>query len=102
MCAAKVEHLLGLRDTADGRAGEAAAFENKAEDGDGERLLRRANLGDVAVAGAEVNVSVDVGICGNRVEDEVKPAGVLLHLICIARDDESIGPKAARLFPPLL
>src|SRR6516225_1117307 len=31
MRAAKVEHLLGLGDTADGRAGEAASFEQKAE-----------------------------------------------------------------------
>src|SRR5437879_6030832 len=50
MCAAKVEHLLGLGDTANGRTGEAAASENKAEDRDGERLLRRTNQGDVAVA----------------------------------------------------
>ena len=37
--AAEVEHLLGLRDAADGRAGEAAASEDQAERGDGERLL---------------------------------------------------------------
>ena len=35
MRAAKVEHLLGLGDAADERAGEAAASEQKAEAGDG-------------------------------------------------------------------
>ena len=48
--AAEVEHLLGLGDAADGRAGEAAAPEDQAEGGDGERLLGRADEGDVAVA----------------------------------------------------
>ena len=40
---AEVEHLLGLGDAADERAGEAAAAEDQAEGGDGERMLRRAD-----------------------------------------------------------
>src|SRR5487761_1158164 len=50
MCAAEVEHLLGFGDTADERAGEPAASEREAEGGDSERLRRRADEGDVAVA----------------------------------------------------
>jgi len=96
--AAKVEHLLGFGNTADGRAGEAAASENKSEDRDGERLLRRTDQRDVAVAAEELNVGVDVVIGGNRIEDEVEAAGVLLHFIDVARDDDFIGPKAARVF----
>ena len=59
-CAAEVEHLLRLGDAADGRAGEAAASEDEAEDRDGQRFLGRADHGDVAVAGEQVDVGVDV------------------------------------------
>ena len=81
---AEIEHLLGFGDAADGRAGEAAASEDQAEGGDGERLLRRADQGDVAVAAEQVDVGVDVVIGGDGVEDEVEAAGVLLHLVGIA------------------
>src|SRR5580658_2803859 len=60
MCAAKVQHLLGLGDAADGRTGEAAASHNKAEARDGKGLFRCADEGEVAVAAEQLNVSVDV------------------------------------------
>ena len=50
MFAAKIEHLLGFGDTADERAREAATLEQKAEGGDGKRLVRCADEGEVAVA----------------------------------------------------
>ena len=53
---------------------------------------------DVAVAGEELNVGVDVVIGGDRVEDEVEAAGVLLHLTAIARDHDFIGPEAESVF----
>src|SRR5690348_11847006 len=40
MRAAKIEHLLSLSNTADGRTGEATAAEDQAEGRDPERLLR--------------------------------------------------------------
>ena len=96
--AAKVEHLLGLGDAADGRAGETAASEDEAECRDGERLLRRADKGDVAVAAEQVDIGVDVVIGGDGVEDEVEAAGVLLHLVGIAGDDDFVGAEAERVF----
>ena len=52
--AAEVEHLLGFGDAADGRAGEAAASEDEAERGDGQRLLGSADQGEVAVAASRL------------------------------------------------
>ena len=95
--AAEVEHLLGFGDAADGRAGEAAAAHDQAEDGNGERLLRRADQGEVAVAAQQIEVSVDVVIGGDGVEDEVEAAGVLLHLVGIAGDDDFVRAEAKRV-----
>ena len=64
---------------------------------DGQRLLRRADEGDVAVAAEELNVGVDVVIGGDGVEDEVEAAGVLLHLVGIAGDDDLVGAEAERV-----
>ena len=97
-CAAEVEHLLGLGDAADERAGEAAASEDEAEGGDGERLRRRADEGEVAVAAEQVDIGVDVVIGGDGVEDEVEAAGVLLHLVGVAGDDDFVGAEAERVF----
>ena len=47
---AKIEHLLGFGDAANWRTGEASTSEYKAEGSDGERLFRRADEGDVAIA----------------------------------------------------
>ena len=96
--AAEVEHLLGFGDAADGRAGETAAAHDQAEGRDGQRLLRRADEGDVAVAAEQVDVGVDVVIGGDGVEDEVEAAGVLLHLVGVAGDDDFVGTEAERVF----
>src|SRR3990172_12730175 len=96
MCAAEVEHLLGLADAADGRAGEAAAPEEEPEGGDGERLRRRADEGDVAVSAQELDVGADVVIGGDGVEDEGEAAGVPLHLVGVAGDDGLVGAEAKR------
>ena len=48
--AAEVEHLLRLGDAADERAGEAAAAQDQRKGGDRERLRRRADEREVAVA----------------------------------------------------
>ncbi len=96
--ATEIEHFLGLGDTADERAGEAAASEQQAESRDGERLLRRADEGEIPVAAEQVDIGVDVVIGGDGVEDEVEGAGVLLHLIGIAGDDDLMGAEAERVF----
>src|SRR5208337_66853 len=68
MCAAEIEHLLGLGDAADERAGETMASEQKAHCSDGERLRRRADEGEVAVAAEELDIRVNVMIGGDGVE----------------------------------
>src|SRR6266542_330869 len=94
LLSAEVEHLLRFANAADRRSGEAATPEQEAEGGDAERLLRRADEGDVAVAAEELDVRVDVVIGGHGVEDEIEAAGVLPHLVGVARDDDLVGAEA--------
>src|SRR6267378_2356814 len=63
---------------------------DQAERRDGERLLRRAHHGKVAIAAQQIDVRIDVVIGGDSIENEVKAAGVLLHLVRILRDDDLI------------
>ena len=97
--AAEVEHLLGLGDAADERTGEAATPEEQRKGRNGKRLLRRADKGDVAVAAKQVDVGVDVVIGGDGIEDEVEAAGVLLHLVGVAGDDDLVGARGAVRLP---
>ena len=46
----------------------------------------------------QVEVGVDVVIGGDGVEDEVEAAGVLLHLVGVAGDDDLVGAEAQRVF----
>jgi hypothetical protein len=98
MLAAEIEHFLGLGDAADERAGNATASEQQAEGGDGKRLRRRPDEGEVAVAAEQVDVSVYVVIGGDGVEYEVEAPGVLLHLVGIAGNDGFVGAEAERAF----
>ena len=45
----------------------------------------------------QVDVGVDVVLGGDGVEDEVEAAGVLLHLVGIAGDDDLVGAEAERV-----
>ena len=94
----EIEHFLGFGNAADERAGEATASEQEAEGVDGERLRRRADEGDVAVAAEQVDIGVDVVIGGDGVEDEIEAAGVLLHLVGIAGDDDFVSAEAESVF----
>src|ERR1035437_8524099 len=98
VCRAKVEHLLGLRDAADVRTGEAAAPHDEAECRDAQGLGGCADKGKVAVEAEKVEIGVDVVPGGDGVEDEVEAAGVLLHLAGVARDDDFVGAEAERVF----
>ncbi len=64
----------------------------------GERLLRRADERDVAIAAQQIDVGVDVVIGGDSVENEVEAAGVLLHLVGIPREDDLVRSEAERVF----
>ena len=45
----------------------------------------------------QVDVGVDVVVGGDGVEDEVEAAGVLLHLVGVAGDDDLVGAEAERV-----
>ena len=45
----------------------------------------------------QVDVGVDVVLGGDAVEDEVEAAGVLLHLVGVARDDDLVGAEPERV-----
>ena len=57
-----------------------------------------ADKGEVAVDAEQIDIGVDVVIGGDGVEDEVEAAGVLLHLVGVARDDDFVGAEAERVF----
>jgi len=82
------------RQAANGRAGKAATRHDEAECGQGQRLFRRANQRDVAVAAEQVDVGVDVVVGGDGIQDEVEAAGVLRHFVGIAGEDDLIGAQA--------
>ena len=67
------------------------------ENGDGQRLLRRAHHHHVAIAAQKAEIGVNVVIGGNSVENEVKAAGMLRHLIGVSRDDHLIGAEPKRI-----
>ena len=46
----------------------------------------------------QIDVSVDVVLSGDSVENEVETAGMLLHLVRIPRDDDLVGSEAKRVF----
>ena len=95
---AEIQHLLRLRNAADGRAGKTAARERSSRSGDAQRFLGCSDERQVAVAAEQVDIGVDVVLGGDRVEDEVEAAGMLLHLVGVARDDHLVGAEAERVF----
>ena len=60
-------------------------------------FCRRADQRDVAVDAEQIDVGVDVVIGGDGIEDEVEAAGVLLHLVGVAGDDDFVGAEAQRV-----
>ncbi len=93
--AAEVEHLLGLGDAADERAGEATGGRRcRLKTETGKRLFRCADEDEVAVAAEEAEIGVDVVVGGDAVEDEIEAAGVLRHLVGVAGDDDFVGTEA--------
>jgi hypothetical protein len=91
MFATKVEHFLCLGNASDGRAREAATPQQETKGGDGKRFRRCADKGYVAVAAKELDVGVNVVFGRDSVEDEVKAAGVLLHLVSITGNNNVVS-----------
>ena len=63
----------------------------------GAGLGRRADQRHRAVALQQLEVRVQVVICGDRVEDEVEAADVLRHLGLVLGDDDFIRAKTASI-----
>src|SRR5687768_8559344 len=98
MFATKVEHFLCLGNASDGRAREAATPQQETKGGDDKRFRRCADKGYVAVAAKELDVGVNVVFGRDSVEDEVKAAGVLLHLISMTGNNNVVSAEAKRVF----
>ena len=96
--ATEVEHFLGFGKTTDGGTGEATATEDKSENVDRQRLIGSADHRDVAIAGQQVDVGVDIVIGSNAVEDEIEAAGVFSHFVGVLRDDDVVGTESQRVF----
>src|SRR5439155_26399989 len=95
---AEVEHLLCFGYTANRRTGEASAAHDQPECCNGERLFRRADERDVAIAAQQIDVSAYVVIRGDSVENEVEAASMFLHFVRIPRDDDLVCSEAQRVF----
>ena len=96
MLAAEIEHLLGFGD-ADVGTGKTAAAHDQRESGHGQRFRRSTDNREIAVATQQAEISVDVMIGGNGVEDEIEALIVLLHFVGIARDDDRVGAETKRI-----
>jgi len=91
---AEVEDLLGLRDAADERAGQAAPLHDHVEDGGGGvRLARRADQDQGAVPRQELEVGVQAVRRGDGVDDEVEAARVLRRRLGVLGDHGLVGAE---------
>src|SRR5882724_7401428 len=95
--AAKIEHLLRLRDTADAGPGETATPHDETERWNIQRLCRSTDERKIPIDAEQIEIRIDVVIGGNGVDDEIETAGVFLHFIRVARDDSFIGAEAERV-----
>jgi hypothetical protein len=64
--------------------------EYKAKGRDGKRFRRCADKRDVAIAAKELDVCIDVMLSRHGIQDEVKAASVLFHLLDITRNDDLV------------
>src|SRR3954453_18357701 len=99
MLGAEVEHLLGLADRADGRAGEAAALEQQREHRDRQRLRRGAHVDERAVGLEQAQEAAHVDARADRVDDQVEVVGELGERGVVAGGVVGVG---AELEPVLL
>ena len=94
MLSTVVEHLLGLGKSPDQRADESLATSHETEGMNRSGLRRDTNEAHGPVAFQEGKVGIEVMICRNGIEDEVKGASRLGHFLWICREDHLIGTQA--------
>src|SRR6266404_9784316 len=68
---AEIEHLLSLGDSADERAGETMTPTNKTEWIDRDRLRRKPDQRQCAVAFEQTKKRIEIVLCRNGVDDEI-------------------------------
>ena len=102
MFAAKIEHLLRLGDSTNGRTGKTASAHDQAKRRHIERLCRSTDERKIPVDAEQIEIRVDIVIGGNGVENEIKTAGVFLHFVSVARDDSFIGAEAKGIMGALV
>src|ERR1700676_3445850 len=90
---AKVQHLLGFPDTADGGTSQATALHQQVETVDCGRLLRRANQGHGAVELQQTQIRVQVVLRRDRVEDKVEAARMFFHLGVVLRNHHLVSSE---------
>jgi hypothetical protein len=73
------------------------AAHDEAECRDTQGLCGSADKGKVPVAAEQVDIGGNVVLGGDGVENEVEAAGVLFHLVRIARNDDLVGAEAERV-----
>jgi hypothetical protein len=88
MLRAELQHLLGLRNAADGRAGKIAAWQQQVEGRHGQRVFRRADKGERAIELQKFQLGIDIVLGGYGVEDEVEAAKMSFHLLLVPGDDD--------------
>ena len=88
----EIEHLLGFADAANVRAGEITIAHDKAKGNYTERFRRRADDRKIAVAGEQVEICIDIVIGRDRVENEIKAAGMFHHFVSIPRNYRFVRP----------
>src|SRR6185503_1113723 len=69
------------------------AASNQRESRDRERFRRRTDKRDCPIAREQLEISRNVVFSRDSIEDEIESAGVLLHLVRIARDNNFISAE---------
>src|SRR5437773_11410883 len=95
--AAKIEHLLGFRNAADTGPGKTATPHDQAECRDIQWFCGSADQRKITINAEQIDIGVDVVIGRNGVDDEIEAAGVLFHLVGVARNDSFIGAETERV-----
>src|SRR5260221_14203629 len=97
MLSAKIQHLLCLPDSADDRTRELPPPEQQATYSQRQRIRRRPYQRQRSVELEQIKIGIQVVFAGNRVEDEVEAARVLLHLRFILRDHDFVSAQTQRV-----
>ena len=98
MLGAEIEHLLRFGDTADERAGEAAAPHDEVEHGRRRMwLCRRANERHHAIALQQHKKRVEIVRRRHGVDDEVEAVRLRRHCVHVARHDHFVRTKTQRI-----